>query len=67
MYSHASRGSLAKLEQLFLYNNQIGDAGMTALAGAIASGSLPALKRVYLCGNPESYAPVKKALTERKR
>ena len=44
-------GSMAKLETLGLGGNQIGDAGMSALAGAIASGSLGGLKQLWLQNN----------------
>jgi len=37
-------GSLQALQKLFLFNNQIGDAGMTEFSRAIASGSLPKLE-----------------------
>ena len=60
-------GSLAKLENLYLYDNKIGDEGMKAFSAAIASGPLPALQHVGLDGNPGSDAPVMKALAERKR
>ena len=37
-------------QRLDLRGNQIGDAGVTALAGACASGSLPALKEIWIDG-----------------
>ena len=44
--------ALPRLEKLFLYQNQIGDAGMSAFAGAIgASGALGNLKDLYLFNN----------------
>ena len=36
---------------LYLCENQIGDAGLTALAGACASGALAQLKTLYLHEN----------------
>ena len=44
-------GVLKKLEELFLYHNQIGDAGVMALAEAAGKGTLPQLKELYLRGN----------------
>ena len=44
-------GPLGNLKILSLYDNKIGDAGMTALAGAIASGSLGNLKILNLGAN----------------
>ena len=41
-------------QRLNLSGNQIGDAGVTALAGACASGSLAQLSDLYLSGNPIS-------------
>ena len=60
-------GAVGALQKLFLNNNQIGEAGMTAFAGAIGTnGALPALKAVYLFNNPGDGEPVKKALADRK-
>jgi Ran GTPase-activating protein (RanGAP) involved in mRNA processing and transport len=42
---------LAKLEGLGLANNQIGDAGVTALAQSCARGALTSLKVLYLDEN----------------
>ena len=42
---------MTKLETLSLWGNQIGDAGVTALAGACASGALPKLTSLSLGGN----------------
>ena len=39
------------VQTLNLLRNQIGDAGVTALADACASGALPALKELYLHEN----------------
>ena len=61
----AASGSLGALEDLHLQGNKIGDAGMTSLAGAIASGSLPAIKQVVLSYNPGNDVPVKNARLSR--
>ena len=45
---------LASLENLFLNENQITDEGCAALASALRSGALPALKALYLDENPAS-------------
>ena len=55
---------MAGLEILVLAGNKIGDSGMSALAGAITSGSLPALQDVLMFGNPGSDAPVKEAFAQ---
>ena len=52
-------------QELNLYNNQIGDAGLTALAKAVESGALASLEMVELSGNPGDSAPVDKALKEK--
>ena len=52
---------------LGLERNQIGDAGVTALANACASGSLAKLTHVFLGGNPGSSDPVDKVLRDRKK
>ena len=44
-------GVLKKLETLWLMNNQIGDAGVMALAEAAGKGTLPQLKTLALNGN----------------
>ena len=44
-------GSMANLQMLWLSGNQIGDAGMSAFAGAIASGSLANLEQMSLFEN----------------
>ena len=41
-------GVLKKLEKLFLYDNQIGDAGVMALAEAAGKGTLPQLETLKL-------------------
>ena len=43
-------GKLVKLKELDLSDNQIGDAGVAALAKV--AGKLPQLKSLYLIGNP---------------
>ena len=44
-------GALPSLEYLFLGNNQIGDAGLSALAEAVGNGALPQLNRLVLSEN----------------
>ena len=51
---------LAKLKQLGLGGNQIGDAGVTALAEV--AGKLPQLERLYLSRNPNISQQAKDAL-----
>ena len=41
-------------QELNLYGNQIGDAGVTALANACATGALALLNDLYLNNNPIS-------------
>ena len=53
-------------QKLRLSGNQIGDAGVAALAEVIAEGAMPKLKNVWLSGNPGSSEPVDKALRERR-
>ena len=55
------------IQFLGLNNNQIGDAGVTALANACASGSLAKLTMVSLGGNPGSSEPVDKVLKDRRK
>ena len=38
-------------QRLYLGGNQIGDAGLTALAKAVESGALPQLEKIWLGGN----------------
>ena len=45
---------IADLEKLALGGNQIGDAGVSALASACASGALDHIKDLYLNSNPIS-------------
>ena len=54
-------------QSLDLDDNQIGDAGVTALAGACASGALAKLTFVDLGGNPGSSEPLRKVLRDRKK
>eukprot|EP00964_Phaeocystis_antarctica_P058956 scaffold34994_cov63-Phaeocystis_antarctica.AAC.5 len=49
-------GGLKKLEELYLSNTQVTDAGCAALAAALDSGALPALDKLYLQGIPASAA-----------
>ena len=43
---------LPSLQNLYLYDNQTTDEGCTALASALRGGALPALKQLWLEGNP---------------
>ena len=54
-------GKLVKLEKLILDNNQIGDAGVAALAEV--AGKLPQLKNLGLDDNPNISQQAKDALT----
>jgi len=54
-FAHA-RGALPHLETLYLYNNQIGDAGLTSLSTALARGALPQLVDLHLSLNQISDA-----------
>ena len=47
---------------LYLDDNQIGDAGVTALAEAVGKGTLPQLKRLDLSGNGTISQQAKDAL-----
>ena len=54
---------------LNLYENQIGDAGLTALAKAVESGALPKCTGIGLGGNPasdEAKQAVRDAIANRK-
>ena len=53
-------------QDLNLYDNNIGDAGLTALAKAVESGALDKIQSIYLGGNPGNSALVNDALRERK-
>ena len=56
-------GVLKKLEHLDLSNNEIGDAGVMALAEAAGKGTLPQLKTLYLFGNSTISQQAQAALT----
>ena len=58
-------GEMPKLKELQLYANQIGEAGMAALASAIRGGALPSCELIDLGGNPGSAAPVGEAAAQR--
>ena len=51
-------GAMPKLETLGLDRNQIGEAGMAALASAIRGGALPSCIKIWLSFNPGRAAPV---------
>ena len=58
-------------QSLDLFHNQIGHAGVAALAKVIAEGAMPKLEEVDVYGNPGGSAgregnPVDKALRERR-
>ena len=55
-------GVLKKLEKLDLGNNQIGDAGVMALAEAAGKGTLPQLKQLWLGENSTISQQAKDAL-----
>ena len=63
--------SFVRLETLSLDNNKIGDAGMAALAEAIAKeGAFPSLTTITLRGNPasdEAKQAVEEALEKKQR
>ena len=42
------------MQELYLYNNQIGDTGMQAFSTALAGGALALLNDLYLNNNPIS-------------
>ena len=56
-------GVLKKLETLWLFDNQIGDAGVTALAEAAGKGTLPQLKYLSLEDNSTISQQAKDAIT----
>ena len=56
---------MPKLKGLDLDRNQIGEAGMAALASAVGGGALPSCETIYLGGNPGSAAPVEEAAAQR--
>ena len=57
---------MPKLEELDLSNNQIGEAGMAALASAVRGGALPSCKMIHLRDNPGSAAPMQEAAAQHK-
>ena len=59
-------GALAQCTDIGLGNNRIGDAGLSAFAGALSRGALDKINQIALYGNSGSSAPVDKALKERK-
>ena len=42
------------MQELWLYENQIGDAGLSALAEAVGKGALPNCSLIDVEGNPAS-------------
>ena len=62
-------GALSNLAELQLGDiNRMGDAGVTALAGAIASGALASLRTLYVpCGPLGTEHPKLKAACEARR
>ena len=42
---------ICNVQVLNLFNNQIGDAGLSAVAEAVGKGALPQLQELYLSGN----------------
>ena len=58
---------MPNLKELLLAGNQIGEAGVAALASALRGGALPSCTKIHLGGNPGSGAPVKEALASPER
>ena len=58
---------MCHVQALGLSDNNIGDAGLAALAKAVESGALASLETIWLHENPGDSAPVHKALEERKK
>ena len=56
---------MPKLKGLDLDRNQIGEAGMAALASAVGGGALPSCETIGLGDNPGSADPVKEAAAQR--
>ena len=55
-------------QELSLYGNKIGDAGLTALSKAVESGALPKCTKIFTFGNPasnEAQQAVKDAIASR--
>ena len=59
-----SSGALKQLEWLYLDGNEVGDAGMSAIAEAVASGAIPRCTRIALDGNPGNDSGVQQALRD---
>ena len=53
---------ICPLQELWLTNNKIGDAGVTALAQACASGALARCSSIILAGNPDTSEEAKKSV-----
>ena len=66
-HTHRLMCDLSTVQTLDLRYNQIGHAGVTALANACASGSLAKLTDVDLGGNPGNSEPVDKVLQDREK
>ena len=52
------------VQELYLSNNKIGDAGVTALANACASGSLASLKKLVVPNGCEKNPQLKAACSK---
>ena len=66
-HTHRSPCNALTLQDLNLEACEFGDAGVTALANACASGSLAQLTSVSLWGNPGNSEPVDKVLRDKKK
>ena len=53
------------VQTLYLYNNQIGDVGVTAFADACARGALASLEELTIWENPGNTAALKEACKKR--
>ena len=42
---------MCNMQDLYLYKNQVGDTGLSALAEAVGKGALPQLKQLWLSKN----------------
>ena len=59
---------MCNMQVLALHRNQIGDAGLSALAEAVGKGALPKCTTITTFGNPasnEAQQAVKDAITSR--
>ena len=57
------------MQELYLYNNQIGDTGMQAFSTALAGGAMAHLNKIYLSSNPiyhESKGTMRSAMSKRR-